>query len=55
MGRTLHFLFLQLQLSLHVRECGLNLLEILVRFGVCGIEIFMLPLLLSVGVSQTGD
>jgi len=50
MGRTWYFLFLQLQLSLHVRERGLNLLEVLVRFGVCSIEVFMLPLFLSVGI-----
>jgi hypothetical protein len=51
--QTLYFLFLKLQLSLHVRERGLNLLEVLVRFGVCDIKIFMLPLFFSVKVSWT--
>jgi len=55
MGWTLYFLFLQFQLSLHVRECSFNLLEVLVRFCVYGIDIFMLPVLLSVGVSWTRD
>jgi len=47
---TLYFLFLRFQLSLHIRERGLNLLKGLVRFGVCGIKVFMLSLFLSTEV-----
>jgi len=44
----LYFLLLQLQLSLHVRKRGFNLLKVLIRFTVRDIKIFMLPLFLSV-------
>lgn len=50
MEQTLHFLFLRFQLSFHVRERGLDLLKVLVRFGVCGIKVLMLPLFLSAEV-----
>jgi len=48
MEHTLDFLFLRFQLSFHVRERGLDLLKVPVRFGVCGIKAFVLPLFLSV-------
>jgi len=48
--QTLYLLFLRFQLSFHVRECGLDLLKILVRFGVCGIKVLMFPLFLSAEV-----
>ena len=50
MEQTLYLLFLRFQLSFHVRECGLDLLKILVRFGVCGIKVLMFPLFLSAEV-----
>ena len=55
MRRTLHFLFLQLQLGLHVRECGLDLLKVLVRFRVCDVKTLMLPLLFSVKAGEKSE
>ena len=53
--QTLNFLFLQLQLGLHVGEGGFYLLKDLCSFGVGDIEVFVLPLFLSVKVSRPQD
>ena len=55
MDQTLYFLLLYLQLGFHVRKCGLNLLKVLVRLCVFDIEVFALPLFLSVEVRWTRD
>jgi hypothetical protein len=53
--QTLDFLFLQLQLSLHIRERGFYLLKVFCSFGVRGIQAFVLPLFFSVKVLQAKD
>ena len=55
MRRTLHFLFLQLQLGLHVLERGLDLLKVFVRFRVCDVKTLMLPLLFSVKAGEKSE